>query len=1286
MTDDQTPNSDSAFLDHEAFRKNENEEIVDPRVFFALSNDLLVIAGADGFFHRMNQTWEKVLGYTIDELRSKPFIEFVHPEDRERTLETAKRNFSGIEITSFENRYICKDGSIKWLLWNSVPSKNANLTYAVAHDITARKKAEADLLELSLALSNALEGIAQIDNQGEFLTTNRAFANQLGYAGDDLIGVHWQNIVVPSSLDKLRAADERLKEAGKASFDAQGLRKDGTTFHAEVTVVAIHDDKGQFVGHHCFMKDISERKEAELSLAQSEARFRNLAAQLPGVVYQFLVHGDGSRTFPYISESCKAMTGFDPIEIQNDPSLSFRMIHPADLPKLKAQIEDSIRLRSAYSFEGRIITKTGETKWIQAKCSPENLGASGILWNCLLMDINQLKIAEKKINHLNEDLARRVGRLSDVNHELGQLTRKLELAYDQALEASKLKSEFVANISHEVRTPLSAVIGMADLLLDTKLSEEQQEFTRIVKESAQSLLTIINDILDFSKMEAGKMELDIVDIDLLALVEGCVELLASSAREKDLQLVTYLDPNIPRQLRADPVRLRQVLLNLTSNAIKFTESGRVVISVEQLNRVGDEVNLRFSVKDTGVGLTAETKNFLFQPFVQADGSSTRRYGGAGLGLSISKRLVELMDGVLGVESELGNGANFSFTITLHAKQNSQTFLDHLAPPELAGNSVLLVDETGALGSGVQRYLDNAGLDTKLVTEAKKAVVQLKSALLQGRSYKLVVMDFDKKYFEGERGAFEAIADSARDSRTATIYLINFDEKDKVSRLVKRTHGVSFLTKPIRQLALFQRISEVLSENAYSSEDWDDHVPRTSTAAGPPRTAEGPVVTPEQQQITTTTSSPTIETNPAPRLVNTANTPIQPIATSRPQAPIMPILSPEAIPEKEDLPIIVDEGKSAPKAKAVTPSRVSAHPRRILLAEDNIIMQKLALQQLTRMGFKVTAVNNGKEVLDEIKRNSYAMILMDCQMPIMDGFEATKVIRNEEKTTGNHIPIVALTASALHGDEENCYAAGMDDYLCKPVDRQRLSSIISKWCPQPDGEELAFGKTTGGQKAVPVVTATQQAPTPQAPPAVPNYGATTGPSSVGSSTSPFASLMPTAPGGPPTSHGLTSLLSTPSGNVQPGAPTEQPSMQTSQSPAALTPPKASTAKASTASADASDASHVMDIEQLTAMYGQENVNELLESFISEGEALFASIIKAVQEKDLQELKIHAHSLKGMAAVLTAEKMAKASLALEGAAKTASFTEAEQCLAHLQETFVEAKARIRNVIDRKPTVNG
>ena len=1189
MNEDREVNSDNSFLDNETIRSTESEEIVDPRVFFALSNDLLVIAGSDGYFHRLNQTWEKTTGYTIEELRSRPFIEFVHPDDRERTLDTSNRNFAGGEIKGFENRYVCKDGSVRWFLWNSVPSRQANLTYAVAHDITDRKKVESELLDLSNALANAVEGIAQIDAHGEFMSTNKSFSQQLGYEIGELVGVHWQNIVVPKSMEALQTAYTQMRESGKAHFECQGLRKNNTTFYAEVTIISTFDDKQQFSGHHCFMKDISERKQAEINLEHSEARFRSLSAQLPGIVYQFVVTTGGYRHFPYISESCTTITGYEPHEIQQNPNLALAMVHPDDLPELRALIYQSIDDRMPYSFEGRIITKGGEMKWIQASTSPEVLNTNDVLWNSIVTDISALKTAEEKIKQLNEDLARRVNRLSDVNHELGLLTQKLELAYDQALEASKLKSEFVANISHEVRTPLSAVIGMTDLLLDTRLTEEQRELARIVRESAQSLLAIINDILDFSKMEAGKMELEVVDFDLLALVEGCVELLASSAREKGLALITYLDPKTPRMMRGDPVRLRQVLLNLIGNAIKFTEEGKVLIKVFSEPATKGTKQLLFSVEDTGVGLTSETKKMLFQPFVQADGSTTRRYGGTGLGLSISKRIVELMGGTIGVESESGSGATFFFSVNLSDAAESKTIFDNISVSKLTGKRCLIIDENSSLTYAVQPYLRAASLETTVVTEAQKAVFQLKSALLQGVPFNLLIIDFDRKKVEVSRAIFESIAASARDSRTPVIYLINFDEKEKVLKTLKSSFACSFLTKPIRQMAFYQLVAEILTQNQHTAEDWDEaHLTGVLEFAAP--------FTKSNSQAKQEISLQGVKTRFAEQASFDASPSGEPaLRQSRLDSPAVALTQQS---ERESENKNIDEPEN---------------PRRILLAEDNPIMQKLAMQQLTKLGFTVTAVSNGKEALDALESQDYLLLLMDCQMPVLDGFETTKIIRAQEKTTGKHLPVIALTASAMQGDEDICYAAGMDDYLCKPVDRQQLRLIINKWSPQDD--LLFLDRSEMAEVNLPVATADANAEAKAS-----------------------------------------------------NAIREKKQVQATEI-------NASNAENRT------NGSQVFNLPELISLYGKSSIPELLLSFIDEGASILKAAKKAIEEKDVQALRMQAHTFKGMAAVLTAANLAQISLKIEDAAKKADFVTAEQYFTELNNAFSSAEKSIKMILEAK-----
>ncbi len=533
----------AAHADLENKVEGRTRELGEANIFFKLSNELFTIAGFDGYFKQLNPEWTNVIGYSIEELKSRPYMEFVHPEDRDPTYTQADFLSKGKNLHFFENRYIAKDGSVKWLMWSATSDMEKELVYAVAHDVTQRRQTEAQLEDVS-------------------------------------------------------------------------------------------------------------------------ARINNVARHLPGVIYQFLrKSSDGSYHFPYISESCRLLLGYERHEIESDSNLAFINIHPDDRAPLNEAIEKSAATMSVFKCEFRVLGASS-MKWLRATSTPESIGSGEVLWNGLLMDITDLKAAEDKVKQLNDDLAQRVSILAAVNQELEILTHKLELAYDEALEASKLKSEFVANISHEVRTPISAVLGMTELLMDTALSGEQVSFVKIVNESAQSLLTIINDILDFSKMEAGRLELEVIDLNIRSIVEGCADWLASSARRRRLALMTYCDPSIPQFVKGDPVRLRQVLLNLASNAIKFTESGEILVKASKFRETEERVVILFQVTDTGIGLSEAARKRLFQPFAQADGSTTRKYGGTGLGLSISKRLVEMMGGEIGVSSEEKKGSTFWFTVPL----------------------------------------------------------------------------------------------------------------------------------------------------------------------------------------------------------------------------------------------------------------------------------------------------------------------------------------------------------------------------------------------------------------------------------------------------------------------------------------------------------------------------------------------------------------------------------------------------------------------------------------------
>jgi two-component system sensor histidine kinase/response regulator len=975
--------------------------IPDASIFFNLSNDLLAIADTKGYFRKLNPMWEKVMGYTIEEMVSQPFFNFVHPEDFERTLNVNDSNVGGANVVNFENRYIAKDGSIVWLLWTASISTETQLIYAVAHDITNRKRTESELMQLTNALQNAVEGIAKVDESGEITSVNKSFAQQLGYENDELIGVHWQNIVAPASLETLTQSYEQMRVTGKCTFDAIGLRKDGQTFFNELTIVKANKDDYTFGGHHCFMKDVSERKQAQIHLQESEARFSNLAEHLPGVIYQFLLRNDGSFQFPYISESCKTITEYEPADLRQNPLLVFQMINPSDLATVRKEVFRSARSLTVWQFEGQLITKLGKTKWIQASSTPEVLDTGDVLWSCLLMDISDLKMAQEKIKELNEDLEQRLDVLGKVNTELESLTRKLETAYDQALEASRLKSEFVANISHEVRTPISAVIGMSDLLLDTKLNSEQREFASIVRDSAESLLTIINDILDFSKMEAGKIELEMIDFSLSTLIESCAEIMASNARERNLSLVTYISPQIPQILRGDPMRLRQIVLNLISNAVKFTERGEVLISAELEKMEDRQATVCFSVKDTGIGMTAEARKLLFQPFVQADGSTTRKYGGTGLGLSISKRLVEMMRGHFEVDSAPGMGSTFTFKAQFSIRDsNSETILDEIPQSELVSKRVLIATSNFSTARSIEKYLNAVSIETTIAQDLPAAIAHLDGAVDNEKSFDLLICGLDAES-DGDLKLMQRKNQSGDLSAIKTLRLISFDQKEKNETALKQGFS-AYLSKPVRQTQLYSHICDLLlsTNNSKYHSGQDNFIESMKLSIEPNFKAP-------------------LDLNYRARTIDTRMLPTS--------------LHDEAQ---------ITEATSGIKTNGIL----------ILLAEDNVVIQNMAIKQLQKLGYEADVVSNGREVLQAVANKNYSIVLMDCQMPDIDGFAATRAIRSLETYTHRHLPIIAITASAMQGDRESCFAAGMDDYLSKPVDQNKLQAILEKWCLNKANDE------------------------------------------------------------------------------------------------------------------------------------------------------------------------------------------------------------------------------------------
>jgi two-component system, sensor histidine kinase and response regulator len=896
-----------------------------------------VVYSLEGVILNWSRAAEAIIGYSAGEAIGTHVSTVVVPKLRSRLGRLTEQVLQGKSFFEARGQCIRKDGARVRVSATLSPVRDplgkVNAVSVILRDISERKGAKEriheneSLFRIMADGCPALMWVTNAEGRCEFI--NRAYREFFDTTFEQVEGLNWQTLLHPDDAPRyLEAGNRSVREQAPLRSETRARSANGEWRWLANYAEPRFSADGEFLGHVGLSLDITESKQVEQALRSSEEKFRQLAENIREV---FWIMPPEEDEIPYVSPAFEQVWGRSRESLYNSPYSWVESIHPDDRERARLLLTRQVQGEPVVR-EYRIRTPEGLEKWIRDRAfAVQDQSGKVIRVVGIAEEITEQKRYETELIHARE--------AADV--------------------ANRAKSDFLANMSHEIRTPMNGIIGMTELTLDTELDSTQREYLNAVKYSADALMSVINDILDFSKIEAGKLGLDPVEFSLRDCVGHAMKTLSVRGYEKEIELACSVPPELLDVIVGDPVRLHQVILNLAGNAIKFTEHGEVVLRVQPEAVDVDGMMLHFAITDTGIGIPLEKQKLIFDPFTQADTSTTRQYGGTGLGLAITARLIEMMGGRIWVESEVGKGSTFHFTAHFGNAAAGVSLGSRANPAILENLRVLVVDDNATNRQILEKTMEYWGMRPTVAASAEDALALLRQASLTGTPFALLIVDCHMPEMDGFT-LVEVIRKSPDWMGLITVMLSSGGQRGDAQRC-KQLGMAAYLVKPILQSELLETLLGALGS---------------------------------------------------------------PLGTGQPAELVAK--------------------HSLWKEK---------RPLRVLLAEDNVVNQRLAVRMLEKQGHTVVVAGDGVRALRALERDRFDVVLMDVQMPRMDGVEVTAAIRKREIATGDHMPVLAMTAHAMAGDRQRFLESGMDGYISKPVNQKELFEAIENVLALPAAPKL-----------------------------------------------------------------------------------------------------------------------------------------------------------------------------------------------------------------------------------------